>query len=131
MERSTTLLFVYGTLKRGLRNHRLLTDEEFLGEAITEPRYRVIDLGPYPGLICDEANGLAVKGELWAVAERSLRKLDQFEGVPETFIREPVAIAGRAGEVVYAYFWNRPVPDGAASGSEWPLPGERGAQVPC
>jgi gamma-glutamylaminecyclotransferase len=112
-------LFVYGTLKRGLRNHRLLAGQQFLGEAVTEPRYRVLDLGPYPGLVADGANGLAVRGEVWAVAACCLAGLDDFEGVPELFVRGPVAVAGFDG--VEAYFWNRAVPDGAMSGREWPL----------
>ena len=119
---ASTILFVYGTLKRGLRNHRLLADQEFLGEAVTEPRYRVIDLGPYPGLVTDPAAGLAVRGELWAVTECCLEELDEFEQDAGAFVREPVAIATR-DDVVYAYFWNRPVPEGTASGSEWPLAG--------
>lgn len=123
----TTILFVYGTLKRGLRNHRLIADQHFLGEAVTEPRYRVIDLGPYPGLIADERTGLAVKGELWAVSACCLGELDDFEQEAGAFVREPVAVAGRAGEEVWAYFWNRPVPPGAAGGAEWPVPGEPGA----
>ena len=121
-----TILFVYGTLKRGLRNHPLIADQEFLGEAVTEPRYRVLDLGPHPGLVADEAAGLAVKGELWAVSDRRLAELDEFEEVPGPFVRAEVRVAGRA-EPAQAYFWNRPVPAGAASGSEWPLSGERGA----
>ena len=87
-----TLLFVYGTLKRGLRNHPLIADQQFLREAVTPPRYRVIDLGPYPGLVVDEANGLAVKGELWAVSECCLGELDDFEQDAGAFVREPVAV---------------------------------------
>ena len=119
-----TVLFVYGTLKRGLRNHRLIADQEFLGKAETEPRYRVIDLGPYPGLVADTENGVAVKGELWAVSECCLAELDDFEEESHTFRRASVALAGRAG-AVFAYFWNRAVPDGAPSGGEWPLGGVR------
>ena len=119
-----TILFVYGTLKRGLRNHRLIADQEFLGEAVSEPRYRVYDLGPYPGLVVDSADGLAIRGELWVVSDCCLAELDDFEGVPDLFNREPVAIAGRSG-MVFAYFWNRPVPEGAMTGDAWPLPGER------
>jgi gamma-glutamylaminecyclotransferase len=122
VEAKKTMLFVYGTLKRGLRNHRLIADQEFLGEAITEPGYRVIDLGPHPGLIVDDANGLAVRGELWAVSECCLDELDVFEEVPGPFVREAVAIPGQK-ETVYAYFLNKPVPPGAVSGAEWPLPG--------
>lgn len=115
-----TILFVYGTLKRGLRNHRLIADQEFLGEVVTDPRYRVIDLGEHPGLIGDEINGLAVKGELWAVGDCCLEELDDFEEVPGPFVRETVAIEG-TGQEVFAYFWNREVPEGVRSGAAWPL----------
>jgi gamma-glutamylaminecyclotransferase len=117
-----TVLFVYGTLKRGLRNHRLIADQQFLGDAVTEPRYRVIDLGEHPGLVIDSVNGLAVRGELWAVNDCCLAELDEFEEVPGPFIRETVAIEGREEEI-FAYVWNRPVPEGAASGGEWPRAG--------
>ena len=118
---SKTLLFVYGTLKRGLGNHRLIADQEYLGEVMTEPRYRVIDLGPYPGLIVDRALGLAVKGEMWSVSAGCLAALDEFEEVAGPFIRAAVAISGR--EDVDAYFWNRPVPADVKSGDRWPLNG--------
>jgi len=115
-----TILFVYGTLKRGLRNNRLIGDQEFLGEALTESRYRVIDLGPHPGLVADEENGLAVRGELWAVSECCLGELDAFEEVPGPFIRAEVKVVGQE-QPAQAYFWNRPIPEGVATGSEWPL----------
>jgi gamma-glutamylaminecyclotransferase len=115
-----TILFVYGTLKRGLGNHRLIADQEYLGEAQTKPLYRVIDLGPHPGLVVDEANGLPVRGELWAVSDCCLAELDDFELEAGAFMRGDVRIAGRE-EPVQVYFWNRPVPSGAKTGSEWPL----------
>jgi gamma-glutamylaminecyclotransferase len=111
---------VYGTLKRGLRNHHLMAGQRFVAEAVTERRYRVIDLGPYPGMVAGSAGGLAVRGEVWAVDAECLAALDAFEGVPELFVREPVAVAGRGG-TVSAYFWNQPVPVAAASGDRWPL----------
>jgi gamma-glutamylaminecyclotransferase len=114
-----TVLFVYGTLKRGLGNHRLIADQEFLGEALTESCYRVIDLGQHPGLVVDEGNGLAVRGELWSIGECCLHELDEFEEVPGPFIRTEVKIAGRQ-EAAQAYFWNRPIPVGASTGCEWP-----------
>ena len=117
MEKASTLLFVYGTLKRGLLNHRLIADQEFLGESLTEPRYRVIDLGAHPGLIEDDFAGLAVKGEVWVVSACCLAELDDFEEVPGPFVREPVEIQGRSDEV-FAYYWNHAVPTGAASGDQ-------------
>ena len=121
---SKTIILVYGTLKRGFGNHHFIADQEFIGEAVTEPRYRVLDLGAHPGMIVDVSNGLAVKGELWAVSDPCLAKLDEFEEVPGPFVRAPVAIEGW-GEEVYAYFWNHLAPEGAKSGNEWPLPARR------
>jgi gamma-glutamylaminecyclotransferase len=118
-----TILFLYGSLKRGHRNHRLVADQEYLGEAVTEPLYRVIDLGRYPGLIRDEANGLAVKGELWAVSPCCLLELDDFEGGEGQWARGSVAVPGREG--VEAYFWTGPVPPFALSGDRWPFDPQR------
>lgn len=125
MGATKTILFVYGTLKRGERNHHLIADQEFIGEVVTTARYRVFDLGPYPGLVHDETNDLAVVGELFAVSERCLVELDRFEGVPELFVRALIEVEGH--EEVWAYFWNRPAPEGAKSGERWPRPGERPA----
>jgi gamma-glutamylaminecyclotransferase len=89
-----TVLFVYGTLKRGGQNHFRLAGQEFLGAATTAPNYRVFDLGAHPGMVRDEANGLAVRGELFAVTDRCLAELDAFEEVPGPFVREPVEVPG-------------------------------------
>jgi gamma-glutamylaminecyclotransferase len=118
VENARTILFVYGTLKRDRRNHQLIADQQYLGEAATEPRYRLIDLGPYPGLIPDEENGLAVRGELWAVTWCCLVELDDFEG--GDYARGPVTVDG-CGKSVQAYFWAKLVPDGVRIGAEWPF----------
>ena len=117
---ATTTLFVYGTLKRGQRNHRLIADQEFLGEVVTEPRYRVFDLGPHPGLVTDLVTGLSVKGELWAVSACCLAELDDFETGEGLWARFPVAVAGRGG--AEAYFWIGKVPMDVRSGDVWPFP---------
>ena len=114
-----TILFLYGTLKRGQRNHALVRDQRFLGEAVTAARYRLVDLGPYPGLVRDEANGVAVRGELWEVSACVLGELDDFEGVPEEYTRGAIEVVGVEG--VEGYFYNRPVPEGVRSGAEWPI----------
>lgn len=116
---SKTILFVYGTLKRGGRNDFRIAGQEFLGEATTAPRYRVFDLGEHPGLVRDTAGGLAVRGELFAVDEECLAELDAFEDVPNWFVREPIEVEGHAE--VWAYYLNTPPPAGAKSGDRWPL----------
>jgi gamma-glutamylaminecyclotransferase len=116
-----SVLFVYGTLKRGERNHRLLAGQSFIGVAVTEPRYRLVDLGPYPGLVRDDAAGLAVSGELWDVSDCCRDELDDFEGCPEQYTREAIAVVG-VEEPVDAYFYARPIPPQARTGAAWPLP---------
>jgi gamma-glutamylaminecyclotransferase len=114
-----TVLFVYGTLKRGGRNFFRMAGQEFVGEATTAPQYRVIDLGAHPGLVRDAVAGLAIRGELFAVDATCLAELDAFEEVPGPFVRERIDVPGH-GEV-WAYYMNTPVPAGAKSGDRWPL----------
>lgn len=116
---SKTILFVYGTLKRGQRNHHWLRGQHFVGIGVTEPRFRVYDLGSYPGLVRDEQDGVEVRGELWEVDDVRLGELDHFEGVPDLFQRESIQVTG--GSVVEAYLWNRPLPKDQPFGAEWPF----------
>lgn len=87
---SETVLFVYGTLKRGQRNHGLLRVARFLGEAVTVPLYTLLDLGPFPGMI--PGGTTAVHGELYEVEPELLARLDRHEGVPRLYVRTCVAI---------------------------------------
>lgn len=84
MERDGDLLFVYGTLKRGLNNHHQLGDAPFLGE-VEMPGVCLHDLGPFPMAIA--ADGVA-RGELYGVDAERLAHLDRFEGVPRLYQRE-------------------------------------------
>jgi gamma-glutamylcyclotransferase (GGCT)/AIG2-like uncharacterized protein YtfP len=81
------VLFVYGTLKRGCKNHHHIADQRFLGQARTTPGYALYDLGAYPGLVADASDTAGVTGELWEVDEAALARLDVFEGVDEGLYR--------------------------------------------
>lgn len=94
-----TVLFVYGTLKRGQRNHGLMREARFLGEAFTAPHYTLLDLGPFPGMI--PGGSTAVHGELYAVGPKLLARLDRHEGVPRFYVRASVALS--AHEVAETY----------------------------
>ena len=120
-EKNRTILFVYGTLKFGQENNHLLAGQEFIRAAETLPLYRLYGLGWHPGLVLDQAAGLAIKGELWSVDDATIAKLDEFEGVPHWFRREFIAIADIVGDV-QAYYFNGTVPADATNGSEWPFP---------
>ncbi|MBN9524086.1 gamma-glutamylcyclotransferase [bacterium] len=119
-----TVLFVYGTLKRGEPAHRLIADQTFLGPAVTAPRYRLADLGPFPGLVRDDTAGLAVSGELWEVSDCCRDELDDFEGCPALYTRERIDVA-EVDAPVEAYFYVRPVPRRARTGPAWPFPSTR------
>src|SRR4051812_88896 len=53
------LLFFYGTLRRGERNHHVLaaTGARFVGRAVTRDARRLVDLGPYPALLREGSAG--------------------------------------------------------------------------
>lgn len=74
----TALLFVYGSLRTGQFANDLLEGCPSLGRATTAPRYTLVALGSYPGLL--EQGTTAVIGELFQVAHRRLVVLDRYEG---------------------------------------------------
>lgn len=84
MEQECALLFVYGTLKRGLANHHQLGGAVFAGEAVMVG-VELHDLGPFPMAIAGEGS---VHGELYRVDDQQLTRLDRFEGVPRLYRRE-------------------------------------------
>jgi gamma-glutamylcyclotransferase (GGCT)/AIG2-like uncharacterized protein YtfP len=73
-----TLVFVYGTLKRGGVNHAWLEAQQFVAEARTVPAYRMFDLGGYPGMV-RSTDGISIQGEIWSVDEAGLARLDVLE----------------------------------------------------
>lgn len=75
-------VFVYGTLKRGYENHRLLADATFLGKASTLDVYRMLD-GSFPVLRDVGPDRFPVSGELYDVDNETLGNLDELEGVAE------------------------------------------------
>ncbi|TWT58495.1 Gamma-glutamylcyclotransferase family protein YtfP [Thalassoglobus neptunius] len=88
-----TILFVYGTLQRGDCRNYLLQEQEFLGSAVTLPKYRLFDLGSYPGLTHGRGAGEAIHGELWRVTDECRIRLDIEEGVAEgLYSLEPIEL---------------------------------------
>lgn len=76
----STLVFVYGTLKRGRENHHWLAGQRWVAAARTKPCYRMFDLGGYPGMIRVE-HGISIEGEVWDVDEGGLARLDVLEDI--------------------------------------------------
>lgn len=72
----TPLVAVYGTLKRGLRNHHWLEGAAFLGsDRLTSAT--LYDLGPFPGAKPEPSRGVEV--EIYRVDATLLTELDRLE----------------------------------------------------
>jgi len=85
-----TAVFVYGTLMRGGRYHRLLAGAPYAGSVSTAPRYQLLDLGPYPGLVAGQQR---VQGELYDVSAAIIERLDALEGHPDHYRRSAIVLA--------------------------------------
>lgn len=111
-----TRIFVYGTLKRGCKNHHWLAGQRFIAEARTQPIYRLYDMGGYPGMIRAD-NGVAVEGEIWEVDEGGMARLDVLEDI-EGGEYERLLIE-LEGERVEGYLFLRDVSGRPDAGTNW------------
>lgn len=86
-------VFVYGTLKRGKHNHRLLDHGGalFVTEAYTADRYPLLVDG-LPYLFDRPGEGHRVKGELYVVDNGTFARLDQLEGHPRFYERKKIRL---------------------------------------
>ena len=108
MEDGKCLVFVYGTLCRGMRLHKHMANSRFVDEgAISGTLY---DLGSYPALSLQ--GDKLVGGEIWEIDRETLSQLDMIEGYDGSscslFLRKKVDIAidGGLHTGVYVYLGN-------------------------
>ncbi len=97
---SDALVFVYGSLKRGMANHGQLDGAACWGPA-TVPGFALYDLGPFPMAVACGEPGCAIHGECFVVSAAQLERLDRFEGVPRLYERQRHQL--RSGEEVWVY----------------------------
>jgi len=107
---ANSLLFVYGTLKRGEENHRWLSVHQprFLGEARIQGRLFRIRGESFPGAAPTRSRRY-VRGELYELTrpDQSLKKLDKFEGTDEgLFVRKLTVVwIGSRKMKAWTYFY--------------------------
>ena len=120
-QETRTLIFVYGTLKRGFCRSHHLVDQVFLEAARTVPAYTMYDCGEYPGLVVDPANGVSIQGELWSVDGPGIAILDEVEGVSENwFSRQKIELQDPVvSETVQAYYFAGDITRLAVCGDQW------------
>jgi len=82
------LYFIYGTLKKGMRNYSVLQrcNAELIAEVETVEKYPMFDLGDgFPYLQDKVGIGSIIQGELYKIDSKYQKLLDEFEGVPTLY----------------------------------------------
>ncbi|MDV3124903.1 gamma-glutamylcyclotransferase [Mycobacterium sp. 21AC1] len=104
-ELDDSLLFVNGTLMRGLELHDNLAGAEFLEETATADGYRVHSIDDvHPGMYqADDGEGASITGELYQVPLDVLLRV--IEGEPDGLYRGPVELSD--GRVVPGILYRR------------------------
>ena len=101
----THKVFVYGSLKVGYGNHRVLNGAEYVGVHKTlEPNWEMMSLGGFPGVIRGKN---LIEGEVYTVDDGGLERLDRLEGNGSFYNREQIKTT--AG-VVWMYVLMRDQP---------------------
>ncbi len=118
----THLVFVYGTLKRGCRNHAWLRGQIWLGEGVTEPCFAMFDAGGYPAMVRSSERPYAVRGEIWQVDHEGLADLDRLEANGSLFQREVIPVQDERGRWhdAWAYLFLGELSGCRETGPLWP-----------
>lgn len=84
------LIFVYGTLKRGHGNNRLLANSQFIGNAVTIDHYTMFKRGiPF---VNKDIPSYPIHGEVFEVDDQTLNELDALENHPRWYQRTPISV---------------------------------------
>lgn len=96
------LVFVYGSLKRGLHNHGFLCDSKFIMETNTSDFYDMISFGSFPAVI-KQSHWSQIGGEVYEVDDADLEALDILESNGIFYKRELIPVDG-IQQPVWCYF---------------------------
>lgn len=103
-----TRIFVYGTLKKGFGNHRVLGNSVFIGEAITvDDSFTMFDGGfPYVSDRFTDGNQGRIVGELYETDRQTiLDALDRLEGVPHLYVKREIDVTTMDGSTYIAQMY--------------------------
>jgi gamma-glutamylcyclotransferase (GGCT)/AIG2-like uncharacterized protein YtfP len=116
-----SLIFVYGTLKRGCGNHWFLAGQKLVGAARTVPGFLLYELDGYPGMVTQADSPSSVAGEVWSVDPECLNRLDELEGTDQGLYRRDAVplVAPFAEQSVEGYIYLHPVAGRRLLGDTW------------
>ena len=97
------LVFVYGTLMNGKRNHHLLKTSTFIDNGSLEGFFW-FDLGTYPGIAKSKYNSKVI-GEVYKVDKQTMDKLDELEEVGYLYNKEEINVTLYNGQIVKAFVY--------------------------
>lgn len=87
------LLFTYGTLMRGLRNHHYVENSDFVAHAISIEKFDIIMRATedypdgYPVAFLASSGGGNLGGEIYEVDDETLQRIDILEDYPHEYDR--------------------------------------------
>lgn len=107
-ENFEAILFVYGSLKKGFDNNRILNKAIYISKAQTVRKFAMYrsEEGDYPYLVKNKSL-YVISGEIYKIKRKDLmQKIDLFEGSPDYYLRESINVKTRSGNKrAFAYFY--------------------------
>ena len=101
-------VFVYGTLKKDFRAHHLIPDEGYMGEYVSNMKFRVFG-NSFPMAVLSR-DGNQIRGECYWLTSPELKELDRYEGYPGFYTRDKMMFHGfTTGLNVTAWMYHIPV----------------------
>jgi len=87
------IVAVYGTLRKGFGNHRLLEHCNKIKTGITDEKFTMYSFGGFPAISPTNVKDTNITVELYEVVdERTSRNLDSLEGYPEWYDKTEVTV---------------------------------------
>lgn len=133
------LLFTYGTMMKGNRNHTRITGAVPIGRAkTTQARFAMFCMGYAPGVVRAKDKGVKVQGEVYLIDRALLDTVDRAEGHPWKYRRESVQVKVEGFGVTRAWcylvgrtyvekakrvdsgLWSQPKDSAALATKSWP-----------
>ena len=103
-----SLVFVYGSLKKGLHNNVVLGDSNLIHHGHTADKYLLRSLGSFPGVDITAENATSyIYGEVYSCDPDTLRRLDNLEGYPTFYDKIEVdVVVGNGATTITATMYH-------------------------